>query len=99
MVETGLRSGILQLIALSVQRQGIIEDIEMEHVDITPDWKTAVAIYVEVLIQTTDRYSDATTAARKDLMNLARMVDDMNAEARGITPVDPNQITLQFEDS
>ena len=70
----------------------------METIDLTPSWRTAVAIYVEALIQTTDRYSEAATAAREDLMKLARIVDNDNDRKSGMSDVtiDPAQLVIQF---
>jgi len=70
----------------------------METIDFTPTWKTAVSIYIEVLLCATDRYSTGVEAAREELNRLADTVDKLNNRnvADGEPEIDPDQLTLQF---
>ena len=47
-------------------------------IDCTPTWTTAVAIYIAVL-QNPDASFEAITAAKDELMRLARTVDQLNS--------------------
>jgi hypothetical protein len=47
-------------------------------IDCTPTWATAVAIYIAVL-QNPDASFEAITAAKDELLRLARTVDQLNS--------------------
>lgn len=52
---------------------------QTETIDLTPNWQTAVRIYCAVLENGTE---EGKQMAREDLQRLARIVDDMNANAK-----------------
>ena len=68
----------------------------METIDLNPTWKMAVAIYIEVLLNSSDPTSDGVQAAKADLMHLAEVTDARIEE--GKVTIDPNQLTIQFGD-
>jgi hypothetical protein len=70
--------------------------MEMETIDISPSWRTAVSIYIEVLLNNDYRHNEGVVAATEDLLRLADVVDGMN-ESNGVT-IDPDQLTIQFGD-
>lgn len=67
----------------------------METIDLNPTWLTAVNIYIEVLLNSSDPTSDGVLAAKADLKRLAKVVDNLN-ESERVEDFDPNQLTIQF---
>lgn len=51
----------------------------METIDLTPNWETAVKIYIEVL-QNENASAEGKQSAKEELLYLARYVDDMRLE-------------------
>ena len=53
----------------------------METIDLTPNWETAVKIYIEVL-QNENASAEGKQSAKEELLYLARYVDDMRLEKK-----------------
>ena len=53
----------------------------METIDLTPNWETAVKIYIEVL-QNNSASAEGKQSAKEELLYLARYVDDMRLEKK-----------------
>ena len=53
----------------------------METIDLTPNWETAVKIYIEVL-QNNNASVEGKQSAKEELLYLARYVDDMRLEKK-----------------
>lgn len=53
----------------------------METIDLTPNWETAVKIYIEVL-QNNNASAEGKQSAKEELLYLARYVDDMRLEKK-----------------
>ena len=53
----------------------------METIDLTPNWETAVKIYIEVL-QNNKASAEGKQSAKEELLYLARYVDDMRLEKK-----------------
>lgn len=50
-------------------------------IDMTPSWETAVMIYM-MCLKNPNASADAHAQAERDLLRLARTVDEMNAKAK-----------------
>ena len=68
----------------------------MNTFDLTPNWETAVAIYVEVLTHGNGGQQDI---ARDELMRLARYADFVdNGDEEYIPSPDPRQMSIEFKE-
>lgn len=57
------------------------KELAMETIDITPTWQTIVAMSCEV-IANPNADAEAKETLKSELMRLAKIVDDQNAEAK-----------------
>lgn len=53
----------------------------METIDLTPNWETAVKIYIEVL-QNEKASAEGKQSAKEELLYLARYVDNLRLEEK-----------------
>ena len=53
----------------------------METIDLTPNWETAVKIYIEVL-QNENASAEGKQSAKEELLYLARHVDNLRLEEK-----------------
>lgn len=53
----------------------------MERIDLTPNWETAVKIYIEAL-ENNNASEEGKQGAREELIYLARYVDNMRLEKK-----------------
>ena len=53
----------------------------METIDLTPNWETAVKIYIKVL-QNNNASAEGKQSAKEELLYLARYVDDMRLQKK-----------------
>lgn len=63
----------------------------MERIDLTPNWETAVKIYIEAL-ENNNASEEGKQGAREELIYLARYVDNMRLEKSLKQLKDPRQL-------